>query len=176
MKKYVLVLIGIIIGAPAGYFGMKTIFGEPDRVESTLRLFEKYCVPWSHGEAIEPGTELANLPHLRNETFWVESESYSTVTISQRTCAVSDILKPMSIAEREALSRIASDFVANRFPMLRPDTNHGLDTWDEVKMWMEHPIGDNRRWGISLMRVDPSGESSYTDLRLYRSEKSHTQS
>lgn len=176
MKKYTLILIGVIIGAPSGYYGMEAMFGAPYRPESTLALFEKYCLPWMRHKVIEPGPELIDLPHIRSETFWVEPESYSTIMISQRSCAVSDILLPMSDDERQALSEIASDFVIRRFPTLHTDPNHGLDTWDEVKMWMEHPVGDARRWGISLMRVQSTEESSYTDLRVYRSEHTLTQS
>ncbi len=167
MNKYTLVLIGIIVGAPAGYYGLETMFGNPGRAETTLGLFEKYCIPWMQGEAVKPGTEVIALKHLQDETFWVEPESYSTVTMRKDTCAITDVLQPMSVAERQTLSGIVADFITNRFPKLRPDTNHGLSTHDEVHLWMQHPIGDARRWGISLMRFQATGENASTYLILH---------
>jgi len=166
MRKHIIYTVIILSGLPVGYFGMELVVGQTDRPKTALELFDNYCVPLIQGELVEAGPELLDLPHLRFETFWVEPRSKVAVIISTKTCTVSDRLQPMLESERMALSSAVNAMVTASFPMLRPDLNHGLDSWDEIQLWIQHPIDDERRWGIWLGRLGQTGEQSSTDLML----------
>jgi hypothetical protein len=71
-------------------------------------------------------------------------------------------------SERVAFQEGATTLVATQFPMLAPESHHGLGTWDLFNMWMQFDRQDPRRWGITLSRfsADRDVETAQTALSV----------
>jgi len=147
----------VVVGLPVGYFGREYLQQSEDRVQSALNLFRTYCVPFADQQIVPPDKSLVKLEKLPEGT-WVDPKSVVLVRYHEGGCAVSDVLQPMTRQERRALDKSVAGLIETELSELRPDNNHGLDTWDEFRLWVQFPRGDKRRWAVTYGRFMSDAE------------------
>lgn len=135
-----------------------------ERPLAVLRMFKSHCVPFAEGKPVDPETGL-DLVSLQGTPDRAWADRSLTLEMSDLSCSISDVLDPMNRVEQAALALMVPALVTQNFPQLRWDDNHGATNWDRFDLWVEHPVGDPRRWGVMLVRFMPEDE---TLLRVSR--------
>lgn len=147
----------VLLGLPLGYFARDRLHQPTAREHSAMTLFETYCVPFADGQVVAPEKRLVRLERA-DGLAWVDSETVMMLRYSDKRCSVSDALRPMNASERHALDTGVIGLIERELPALRPDNNHGLDTWDAFLVWESHPRGDDRRWGATYTRFSSDAD------------------
>ncbi|WP_170399515.1 hypothetical protein [Ruegeria arenilitoris] len=170
-RQKIMIWAGIVaVGLPVGFFG-RGLFQQPvNRVQTAMNLFEEYCVSFASLRVIDPGKNLVRLERA-DGLAWVEPDTTLLLRYSNSTCSVSDALKPMTHEERKAYDAAVAGLIGKTLPDLTPyDTSKGqdwtgADAWPAFLFWESHPVGDERRWGVSYVRFASDAESQ-TELSV----------
>lgn len=163
MRAAVLVSV-VAAGLAAGWLGRAA--WEPSRPEAMLTLFRDHCVPFARAATpVQPRSPLRQLRIDNAREYWGDPRSRLVVEHAGRTCAVTDIIAPLSDAEAAELHTLVREAVAKDFPGLMVEDANELG-WDIFVLWHNGaPPGTRDRWGVTLARV-PSSQGGQTSLSL----------
>lgn len=162
LKKLTIYFAVVLSGLTIGYIGRSALEPDIDRVKSATNLVRSYCLPIARGDWNEPSAELVRL----SDQTWADAHSRVMLKLSNNRCDVSDILEHFNHSERDDFARSVEALVVDEFPMLAPDLNHGLNSWDLFKVWAQYDRGDPKRWGAGISRFSRSGENAQTSFWL----------
>jgi len=178
MRRGPLILSVTILAAILGGFTLGAMLSgqkeyQDDPVLVALDLFREICIPVSNG---------ARPPFLQNKfdftiselgPTWIDRPTGMSATVSDLGCSVSDVLNPLSIANRDRFAATAAAHTIEVFPQL---SHHDVDApegWELYRAWMSHPSGDPRRWGILLYRGGQAIGRPETFLSISRNPAYH---
>ncbi|MGB0507981.1 MAG: hypothetical protein ACPGGK_17475 [Pikeienuella sp.] len=163
MNRNLVILAVVILGVPIGYTLRDTFESsvQISRTERAVGLFREYCLPYVNGTIVKPKPPLAQM-RVPGEYRWADPDSEFTLSLTERTCGVSDILAPMTTDEQAQFQAAAEVVVRTEFSMLNLDKNTGLGAWDLAQVWVQFPLNDSRRWGVLMMRVVATGETTFS--------------
>ena len=160
------VTAAVIAGLGIGMLARATFFSAPDRPQLAINLFETICVPRALGARTVPSPQSRGLVEIGMDGEWADPSGALLLRITGQSCGVSDHLMLFADSERTAFQGQAETLIAARFPMLEPEPNHGLGTWDLFHMWMQYDREDPRRWGITLSRFNAERDAQDAQTAL----------
>lgn len=149
-KRKIAVFALALFGFVAGYWTVD-LFQAVDRGERAVELFDTYCLSDVDGERAEADDAL--IPLSYPEGTWADPAGTLVVQTTPEQCRVSDILEFLTVEEWETVEARIPGFVEQRFPRLTADPDHGVN-WDSFLLWVEYPIFDPKRWGVTAYRYD----------------------
>ena len=158
----IIVVLGVAIGLAARWH-----FGRFDRVTAYVDLLSQVCLPFANHE--EPN--LAGLELRQQQDASVSSVSAQNglmVSLSQRGCEVTEAEPYFSADEQALLLEKATEWVAVHFPKLQDDPEGRLETVDLSRVWVAGTYGQPDRWGIFLIRLNPSGPGAWTSVLVMK--------
>lgn len=163
-RFWVTLALCVGVGLPLG-LGFRSAFTpEVDRADSAIQMFAKYCIP--HRSGVDVPLDPAFIQFPKPGANWTDPITQLTLDVSSKGCSVSDLIEHLDEQERQVLKRQFSALVAAEFPTLSPDFDHGLDSWDEFSLWVEYPLGDQRRWAASIARFAEDGDEAETVISI----------
>lgn len=168
MKRAAILALIALAGLPTGWFGAAALTPRPDRAQEGIALFEDYCLPLARHERPVPGSRLVALKLWPGEDLWFDPRSGWLLTREKDSCRVSDMLQRLGKPERNRLPALLAGIVRQKLPMLKAEESDGSFGFDMIQMWMQYPWRDERRWGVSLVRIEAEGQGSDTMISFYQ--------
>jgi len=153
MRRRPLILSVTILAAILGGFTLGAMLSgqkeyQDDPVLVALDLFREICIPVSNG---------ARPPFLQNKfdftiselgPTWIDRPTGMSATVSDLGCSVSDVLNPLSIANRDRFAATAAAHTIEVFPQLSHQRRGRtrrlgiISRLDEPSIGRSPPLGD----------------------------------
>lgn len=137
----------LVAGLAAGWFGRAAL--EPSRPEAMLAMFTDHCLPRAvTGKDLAPEGFVPLRLGTRG-TNWADPRTHLLLTLSSRSCSVSDTLDVMQMADVTDIERRVRATVAARFPQLTLDEANILG-WPVFLVWHDGTPPGAKRWGVTF--------------------------
>ena len=139
---------------------------EEDRATAFVDMFRTYCLSYAKSGHYPLLTGLVKR-EAADEIFHVDNVSLLAIKLTTNRCTVTDILLPMSQQERAEVAKLVRQVAVRDFPGLQRRSNFGWEAWQEYALWgSDHPVGDERKWGLLFMRWSDDPKEGETLLNV----------
>ncbi len=166
MKKALAFVIVVALGVAIG-MAARWHFNRVDRVDAYMGLLSQVCLPFANHE--EP--DFAGLVEREpgdGSVSYASAQDGLMVSISNRGCEVTEAAPYFSAADQTLLLAEITDWVAAHFPEMQDDPEGRLEAVDLSRIWVAGTYGQPDRWGIFMMRLNPSGPGSWTSVSVMK--------
>ncbi|NIY71186.1 hypothetical protein HCZ30_01920 [Marivivens donghaensis] len=166
MKKALAFVIIVVLGVAIG-LAARLHFGRFDRVDAYVDLLSQVCLPFANHE--DPNLAGFEVRQQQDETVsYVSAQDRLMVSLSDRGCEVTEAEPYFEADEQARLLEKATAWVAAHFPEMQDDPDGRLETVDLSRVWVAGTYGQPDRWGIFLMRLNPSGPGAWTSVLVMK--------